>query len=137
MQVLNFSSSPFCPQMHYIFFNNYKWFPSGNERFHTLDQFYRSGFFWPQIQDLVLESGLHNYFCRDHTLTMSFGDNQLQLCNFMNVVVGFWFCFYFFPPFFPIFSPRNVKAAYSGSPLTPDPMSFEINRLFFFEGPLF
>lgn len=57
----------------------------------------------------------------DHMLTMSFRDNQLQLCDFLNLGVFFFFFF--------VFSPRNVQAFSSGSPCTSAPI-IEISRTF-------
>lgn len=68
--------------------------------------------------------GSSDYFCRDHALTMSFRDNQLQLCNSMNLG--------YFSFLFSVLVPRNVKAFSSGSPHTSAPIIFEINRTFFF-----
>ena len=59
----------------------------------------------------------------DHMLTMSFRDNQLQLCDFLNL--GFFFSFFLFS----VFGPRNVQACSSGSPCTSAPI-IEINRTF-------
>lgn len=58
-------------------------------------------------------------------LAIPLRDNQLQSCNY-ELGLGLVFFFLFF-----CLQSKKVKAFYSGSPLTLDPMIFEITRTCF------